>query len=125
MRRDYGPARAAKNIAKQTLNRPPWGRGIGIGCLGETWLDTGGGACVPAVRVGVQRPEHVAIARELLGDSILGVPVVVEVVGDIYPQRRAPTSPPPFGSTEGSTGGSYDYWWWTFGRPSGTPYRPA
>jgi len=113
-------ARAAKNIARQILNRPPWGRGIGLGCLNEAWVDAGG-VCVPAVRLGVQRQEHVAIARRLLGESILGVPVLIDVVGDFYASDAAS---PPFGQPAGHVGGSYDWWWARFGRPAGMPYAP-
>lgn len=36
----------------------------------------------------------------------------------------APTSPPPFGRPPGHVGGSYDWWWWNFGRRGGHPYTP-
>ena len=36
-----------------------------------------------------------------------------------------PTRPPPFGRPVGHVGGSYDWWWWNFGRPAGTPYEPT
>lgn len=36
-----------------------------------------------------------------------------------------PTSPPPFERPEGHIGGSYDWWWWNFGRPAGEPYQPT
>ncbi len=52
---------------------------------------------------------------------------VVDVTGVPVPQqagRAPPTSPPPFGNPHGHIGGSYDYWWWNFGRPAGMPYRP-
>ena len=39
--------------------------------------------------------------------------------------RCSPTSPPAFGNSPGHIGGSYDHWWWTFGRPAGLPYRPT
>lgn len=35
-----------------------------------------------------------------------------------------PTSPPPSGRPEGHVGGSYDWWWWNFGRRAGHPYTP-
>lgn len=37
---------------------------------------------------------------------------------------QAPTSPPPFGAPPWAIGGSYDWWWWNFGRPVGIPYEP-
>lgn len=36
----------------------------------------------------------------------------------------APEAPPPFGSPAGHVGGSYDWWWWNFGRAGGHPYAP-
>jgi hypothetical protein len=36
----------------------------------------------------------------------------------------APTSPPPFGRPAGHIGGTYDWWWFNFGRPAGMKYRP-
>lgn len=36
----------------------------------------------------------------------------------------APTSAPPFGRPAGHVGGSYDWWWWSFGRRGGHPYVP-
>lgn len=36
----------------------------------------------------------------------------------------APTSPPPFGRPAGHIGGTYDWWWYNFGRPAGMKYRP-
>ncbi len=39
--------------------------------------------------------------------------------------RPAPTSPPPFGRPAGHIGGSYEHWWWNFGRPAGMPYAPS
>ena len=127
-------ARYAKAIVRDTLNRPSWGRGVGLTCaglLGETWTPAGPDApCRPAVGVMVQRPEHVALARALLGDAVYGVPVVIEAVGDFYPAqddvgRAPPTSPPPFGQPEGHIGGSYDWYWWNFARPRGEPYEPT
>ena len=35
-----------------------------------------------------------------------------------------PTSPPPFGRPAGHIGGTYDWWWWNFGRRSGMKYNP-
>lgn len=40
-------------------------------------------------------------------------------------RRVAPATPPPFGAPHGHVGGSYDWWWWNFGRPAGMPYRPV
>jgi hypothetical protein len=37
---------------------------------------------------------------------------------------RPPQTPPPFGAPKGAVGGSYDWWWWNFGRPAGLPYAP-
>jgi hypothetical protein len=126
-------ARYAKGIVRDLLNRPSWGRGVGLTCaaLGETWAHAGPDApCRPAVGVMVQRPEHVALARNILGSAVYGVPVVIEAVGDFYPAqndvgRAPPTSPPPFGNPEGHIGGSYDWYWWNFGRHAGVPYEPT
>jgi hypothetical protein len=85
---DRARARLAKAAVRDALNRPSWGRGVGIGCaalLGETWMRTADPrVCVPAVYVMVQRREHVALARGLLGDSVYGVPIVIEPVGDFH-----------------------------------------
>ena len=125
-------AREAKDVVRATLNRPAWGRGVGLGCvakLGETWVHAGPDApCQPAVYVMVQRPEHVPLARAVVGQSVYGIPVVIEAVGDFElagsDARPPPTSPPPFGKPEGHIGGSYAWWWWNFGRPAGMPYEP-
>jgi hypothetical protein len=83
-------ARFAKGVVRDLLNRPAWGRGVGLGCaalLGETWLrDRGGQPCLRAVYVMVQKPEHIALARQLVGDTMCGVPIVIEAVGDIVAQ---------------------------------------
>jgi hypothetical protein len=42
------------------------------------------------------------------------------------PEHRVPpTTPPPFGRPPGHIGGTYDWWWWNFGRDSGMPYAPT
>jgi hypothetical protein len=37
---------------------------------------------------------------------------------------RLPRCPAPFGNTPGRIGGSYDWWWCSFGRQAGMPYDP-
>lgn len=126
-------ARLAKSYIAYVLNRPSWGRGVGLTCAGMWGGDSAGWGrprpgepCVPAVAVGVQAPEHIELARRRVGDTVYGVPVVFDVVGDIIAQVGSqPSSPPPFGQPEGHLGGSYDWWWWTFGRPAGMPYSPT
>lgn len=132
MEGDWATARAryAKGVVRDILNRPSWGRGVGIGCaamLGEVWIRRTS-QCIPAVYIMVQRPEHIALARGLVGQSVYGVPVVIEAVGDLVAQASvsgAPTSPPPFGQPDGHLGGSYDWWWWSIGRHAGMAYEPT
>lgn len=118
-------ARQVKIQVRRLLNRPPWGRGIGL-----TYVrDTRAPAAAPgqyAILVQVQRQKHVAMARAILGgNEVLGVPVIYEAVGDIYAApASAPTKPPPFGQPEGHIGGSYDWWWFNLGRAGGAPYDP-
>lgn len=119
-----GHARRAKESIRRMLNRPSWGRGVGL-----TYVrDTQAPADAPgqyAVLVNVQRDEHVPMARAIVGDVVLGVPVFYEAVGDFYAApSQAPTEPPAFGRPEGHIGGSYEWWWWNFGRPAGMPYDP-
>jgi hypothetical protein len=82
-------ARFAKGVVRDLLNRPSWGRGVGIGCaalLAESWAQTSQQPCVPAVYVMVQTPSDVARARSLIGDTVYGVTVVIEAVGNIVAQ---------------------------------------
>jgi hypothetical protein len=130
-------ARYVKSLLRAHLNRPVWGRGIGIGCIGRVSLPNGrwvrpdfdhGEGCVRGVQINVQKPEHVDIARGMFGDVVYGVPILYEDVGDIVASaggRQPPTSPPPFGRPEGHLGGSYDWYWWSFGRHAGVPYEPT
>jgi len=87
-------ARSAKEVIKRILNRPAWGRGVGLTLARDTWSP--GSPSLNAVYVGVQRPEHIAIARRMLGDVFQGVPVVYSVVGDIVAQTgQTPAAAPP------------------------------
>ncbi len=72
---DLEQVRKAKEALKVKLNRAPWLRGIGIG-------KSSAGSYV--VRVLVQQLSHEV--REALPPEIEGVPVEVDVVGDIFPQ---------------------------------------
>jgi hypothetical protein len=78
------PAEAALHSIRVRLDRPPWGRGVSL----TTAVDGS-----DAVLVAVDRPEHVPIARAIVGDRVNGVPVRYEVVGDFY----AGTAPDDFG----------------------------
>jgi hypothetical protein len=119
-----GHARRAKDQIRRLLNRPPWGRGVGLSYVRDTQAPAGAPGQY-AVRVMVQGQEHVAMARAIVGDVFWDVPVLFEAVGDFYPAPASlPTEPPPFGRPEGHIGGSYDWWWWSFGRPAGMPYDP-
>lgn len=40
------------------------------------------------------------------------------------PVQLPPRCPVPFGAAPGAIGGSYDWWWCTFGRAAGMPYAP-
>lgn len=129
-------ARYVKRIVRAAMARPWSGRGIGTAYIGRRsqpdgrWTTAGPGEpCCLGVVVWVQKPEHVALVRERFGDLLFGVPIAYEAVGDFVaqpakPRKQPPTSPPPFGNHPGHIGGSYDWWWWAFGRPSGIEYDP-
>lgn len=70
-------AEAALHSIRVRLDRPPWGRGVGITSA------PGGG---DAILIKVQRLEHVPIARMIVGDRVNGVPVRYEAVGDVETQ---------------------------------------
>jgi hypothetical protein len=107
-------ARQVRDEIRRLLDRPPWGRGVGLGYTTRGYV----------VRIMVRKPRHVAIARGIVGgDELWGVPVVYEVVGDFTP-ANPPTELPPSGVAEGHIGGSYDWWWWNIGRGAGMPYNP-
>jgi hypothetical protein len=82
----------ARDEVRRRLNRPSWGRGVGL-----TLLHHPNGAPYDAVLVQVQRPEHVALARQLVGaqtDQLYGIPIVYEAVGDIVAAPAGPTAVP-------------------------------
>jgi hypothetical protein len=68
---------AALHSIRVRLDRPPWGRGVGI-----TTVTDSSGATRYAILIQVQRPEHVPVARLIVGDQVNTVPVLYEAVGD-------------------------------------------
>jgi hypothetical protein len=103
--------------------RPPWlTGGVGIGGLPPS-----GDRILVGVRTEADRVK--------IPPRFYGVPVEVDVVGVIYaqpqPQSQAqglglplPRCPAPFGNAPGHIGGSYDWWWCSFGRQAGMAYDP-
>ncbi len=119
-----GHARRAKDQIRQLLNRPPWLRGVGLTYVRDTQAPAGTPGQY-AVQIMVQQQEHVPMARAVVGDVFWDVPVLYEAVGDFYPAPASPpTEPPPFGRPKGHIGGSYEWWWFNFGKPAGMPYDP-
>jgi hypothetical protein len=57
-------------------------------------------------------------------DSKNGLAAFMRRLHDAVRTPRPPTRPPPFGNPPGHIGGSYDWWWWHFGRPAGMRYAP-
>ena len=69
-------ATRARNEVVRLLHRFGWQRGIGL-TLTPNGQD--------AIMVQVQRQEHVPMARSTVGgDTVWGVPVIYEAVGDFY-----------------------------------------
>lgn len=68
-------AQQAKDILKARLQRPEWGRGVGI------TKDANGNYAVA-----VQVRELTEEVRQAVPDSVHGVSVIVTAVGDIYAQ---------------------------------------
>ena len=66
-------AEAALHSIRVRLDRPPWLRGIGI---------TNSPDGDDVILILVRRPEHVPVARIIVGDQVNTVPVLYEAVGD-------------------------------------------
>jgi hypothetical protein len=69
-------AEAAQHSIGVRLGQSPWVRGVSVQTLGGS----------DAILIQVQRPEHVPIARLIVGDQVNTVPVHYEAVGDVEAQ---------------------------------------